>query len=178
MVAVAASLAVLNVAVAAANPFASDVALKVAVPSVIVLLVFVALLLPQLVPAAITITINIPSKTAPRRRFTEKSRAKRHASAAPTSPTKNRLGCGQSRRSGLKTEPVVVAVNVTVPVGAAPVLPAAGLEEVSVSTNTVSEKVVFAATDVELGVTAEVVGALLTVMVGAFVMLVLKLLSP
>jgi hypothetical protein len=72
----------------------------------------------------------------------------------------------------------VVAENVTVPVGGAPELPAAGPEEVSESTTTVSEKGMFAATDPELGVTAEVVGALLMVMFVALVTLALKLPSP
>jgi hypothetical protein len=181
MVPVFASVTLLRVAVAAENPCASGIELKVAVPSVTVLVVgggVVVALLPQLVPTAITINIDIPSKTVPRRLFVARSNANRHARTAQTSPTRNRLGCGQSRRPGLKTEDVVVAENVTVPVGAAPVLPAAGLEEVSVSTTTVSEKAVFAATDPELGVTTEVVGALATVTVGALVRLELKLRSP
>jgi hypothetical protein len=182
MVPVLASLTLLNVAVPAANPCASGVSLKVAVPSVTVVVVggggvVLVALLPQLVPTAITITIDIPSKTVPRRLFVAKSRIDRHASTAQISPTINRLGCGQSRRPGLKTEAVVVAENVTVPVGAAPVLPA-GFEELSESTTTVSENAVFAATDEELGVSAAVVGALFTVMVGAVVTLELKLPSP
>jgi hypothetical protein len=182
MVPVVASFTLLKVAVAAANPCESGVSLKVAVPSVTVVVVggggVVVALLPQLVPTAITINMDMPSKTVPRRLFAAKSSMSRHASAAQTSPTINRLGCGHSRRPGLKTEAVVVAENVTVPVGEAPELPAAGLEEVSVSTTTVSENGVFAATDAELGVTAEVVGALLTVIVVALVLLALKLASP
>lgn len=171
-------MTLLNVAVAATNPFASVVALRFAVPSVVVVVEFVAPVLPQLLPIATTKTIDIPSKTAPRRRFAANRSIIMHASRAQTSAAKNRLGPGHSRRSGLKTIAEVVAENVTDPVGAAPVLPAAGFEDVCVSTRTVSEKAVFAATDVELGVTAAVVDALVTVMVGAVVLLALKLLSP
>ena len=172
-------MTLLKVAVAAANPLASGDALKLTVPSVVVVVVgSLVELLPQLIPTAITITTAIPSKTAPRRLVVAKSRMNRHASAVQTSPKMNPLGFGQSRRPGLKTDAVVVADNVTVPVGAAPVLPTAGFEEVRVSTSTVSEKAVFATTDVELGVTVEVVVALVTVMVGALVALAAKLLSP
>lgn len=171
MVPVAANLTLLNVAVAAANPFASDVAVTFTVPSVSLVVELVPPVLPQLVPTAITITNAIPSKTPPRRLVVAKSSVKKHASAAQISPTRNRLGCGQSRRPGLKTDAAVVAVKVTVPVGAAPVLPTAGLEEVCVSIRTVSENVVFAGTDVELGVTAAVVDAFVTVKVGALVLL-------
>ena len=72
---------------------------------------------------------------------------------------------------------VVVTVNVTMPVGAAPLLPAA-LDEVCVSTSTVTVKAVFAATDVEFGVTVSDVGALVTVMVDELALLALKLGSP
>jgi hypothetical protein len=73
MVPVVASLTLLKVAVAAANPFASGVSLKVAVPSVTVVVIggggVLVALLPQLVPTAITNNIDIPSKTVPRRLF-------------------------------------------------------------------------------------------------------------
>jgi hypothetical protein len=95
MVPVVANLTLLKVAVPAANPFPSEVALKFAVPSVIVFEEFVELPLPQLVPTAITITITIPRKTALRRLFVANSRANMHASAAQTSLTRNQLGSGQ-----------------------------------------------------------------------------------
>ena len=73
---------------------------------------------------------------------------------------------------------VVVAVKVIVPVGAAPELPAAGFVDVCVSTSTVNEKAVFAAIVVGLEVIFDVVAALVTVTVGALVLLALKLGSP
>lgn len=178
MVPVVANLTLFKVALAATNPFASVVELTVAVPSVIVFEELVELLLPQLVPTAITITITIPRKTALRHLFVANSRATMHASAAQTSLTRSQLGSGQLRRSGLKTEPVVVAEKVTIPVGAAPVLPAAGFEEVCVSTKTVSEKAVFAATLEGLVVMAAVVEALVTLRTVTLELLGSKLLSP
>ena len=179
MVPVVANLTPVKVAVPAANPFASEVALKFAVPSVTVFEELVELLLPpQLLPTAITITITIPRKTALCRFFVAKSKANMHTRAAQTSLTRNQLGSGQSRRSGLNTEPVVVAVKVTIPVGAAPVLPPGGFEEVCVSTSTVREKPVFAAIVAGLVVMAAVVEALVTVRTVVLELLGLKLLSP
>ena len=89
------------------------------------------------------------------------------------------MGAGQSRCVGLKTTAEVVAENVTVPVGATPELPTAGFVEVNVSTSTVNENAVFAATDVTLGVTAAAVGALVTVtLIAGGGVVLLKLLSP
>jgi hypothetical protein len=127
MVPVVVSLTLLKVAVAAANPFASDVALTFAVPSVVVVVELDGLL-PQLVPTAITITIVIPRKTVPRRLLVARASVSKHASRTQTSPKIGRLGAGQSIRVGPKTALVVVAVNVTVPVGAAPLLPAGFVE--------------------------------------------------
>jgi hypothetical protein len=78
----------------------------------------------------------------------------------------------------LKTEPVVVAEKVTIPVGAAPVLPAAGFEEVCVSTSTVIEKPVFDAIVAGLVVMAAVVEALVTLRTVTLELLGSKLLSP
>jgi hypothetical protein len=176
MVPVAANLTLLNVAVAAMNWLASVVAVRFAVPSVVVVVLFI-FWVAQLVPAAITAISTIPSKTDPRRILVAMANRNRQASAAPISTTRNRLGSGQLCLSGLKTELVVVTVNVTMPVGAAPLLPAA-LEEVCVSTSTFTVKAVLAATEVGFGVTVSDVGALVIVMVDALVLLGLKLGSP
>src|SRR5258707_14089271 len=79
MVPVVVSLTLLKVAVAAANPFASDVALTFAVPSVVVVVELDGLLL-QLVPTAITITIVIPRNTVLRRLFLASARVSIHTS--------------------------------------------------------------------------------------------------
>src|SRR5689334_20863770 len=102
MLPVVANLTLLNVAVAAANPLASVVAVRFAVPSVVVV-VLVEELPPQLVPNAITVISAIPRKTVPRRIFFAKTSRNKHAIAAHTSPRKKRLGSGQLRRPGLKT---------------------------------------------------------------------------
>ena len=168
-------IAVLKVAVAAANPLASVVAMRVAVPSVVVVVVELDPLLLQLVPTAITTKTAVVSQTTLRRLFMPSSR-ERHAIAAKTSTRITGLDLGPRRCVG--TAPLVVAEKVTVPVGDAPVLPRAGFEENSVSTTIVTWKVWFAETDAGLPVMAEVVEALVTVRVGALVLLAMKLLSP
>jgi hypothetical protein len=178
MVPEVASVAAFKVAVAAANPFASVVRLKFAVPSVTVVVELVELLLPQLVPNARATTIAIPSQIVPRRLIVAKSSANRHTSTAQTSSTIREFGIGQSGRIGVKLALVTVAVNVTVPEGAVPELPTAGFVDVSVSTTTVSENAVFAITEAGLDVTAEVVNALVTLMVGELALLPEKLVSP
>ena len=178
MVPVVASVAAFKVAVAAANPLVSVVPLKFAVPSVTVVVELVELLLPQLVPNVMATTIAIPSQIVPRRLIVAKSSANMHTSTAQTSSTIRELGIGQSGRIGVKPALLTVAVNVTTPDGAAPELPTAGFVDVSVSTSTVSENAVFPTTDVGLDVTAEVVNALVTLMVGELALLPVKLLSP
>ena len=171
------NMAVLKVAVAAANEFASVMELKLAVPSVVVveLELELLLLLPQLVPSAITRTTVVPSKATLRRLFIISS-IEKHARAAKTSTRRNGLGHGPRRCAG--NAPAVVAEKVTVPVGFAPMLPRAGFVENRVSTTTVTEKVWFAPTEAGLDVIAEVVVALVTVIVGGVAVLFVKLLSP
>ena len=169
-------MTLLNVAVAAMNWLASVVAVRFAVPSVVVVVLFI-FWVAQLVPPAITAISTTPSKTDPRRIFVAMANRNRQASGALISTTRNRLGSGQLCLSGLKTALVVVTVNVTMPVGAATLLPAV-LDEVCVSTRTVTVKAMLAATDVEFGVTVTDVGALFIVMVDALVLLALKLGSP
>jgi hypothetical protein len=168
-------MAVLKVAVAAANPFASVVPVRVAVPSVVVVVLELLLLLPQLVPKAITRTTVVDSKTTLRRPFIMSS-SERHARAAKTSTRRNGLDHGPLRCAG--SAAAVVTEKVTVPVGDTPMLPRAGFEENSVSITAVTEKLWLAATDIGLDVMAEVVDAFVTVTVGGVALLALKLLSP
>jgi hypothetical protein len=139
------SFILFKVTVEAANPFASPlvVATKFAVPITVELLA-----LPPLHPVASTSAVVMarPNQTSPLHFLAAMRSVNKLISARNVSVTANPVERGHLKCAGAERLLVDTAVRVTVPVGATPKLPDDGFTDVCVSTKTVTENAVFAAT--------------------------------